>query len=52
VRQEIRRVLEAARGCVVEIILNIGGTLGADAVRQLQAWNEIAMEEILAFQRC
>jgi hypothetical protein len=51
VRREIRSVLECTRGCAVEIILNIGGTLGGDAARQLVEWNEIAMGEILAFQR-
>ena len=50
VRNEIRTVLERSKGCVVEIILNIGGTLGNDAARQLTEWNEIAMQEILAFQ--
>ena len=49
VRDEIRTVLERAKGCVVEIILNIGGTLGADAARQLEDWNNIAMQEIVAF---
>jgi hypothetical protein len=33
VRKEISTVLERSQGCVVEIILNIGGTLGADAAQ-------------------
>lgn len=49
VRKEIRTVLERSKGCVVEIILNIGGTLGDDAARQLIEWNQIAMQEIEAF---
>ena len=49
VRDEIRTVLERSKGCVVEIILNIGGTLGDDAARQLTEWNEIAMQEIVKF---
>jgi hypothetical protein len=50
VRQEIRAVLERSKGCVVEIILNIGGTLGQNAPQQLEDWNNIAMQEILDFQ--
>ena len=50
VRQEIRNVLERSQGCVVEIILNIGGTLGKDAARQLIEWNQIARQEIIEFQ--
>lgn len=49
VRNEIRTVLERSKGCVIEIILNIGGTLGNDAARQLEDWNNIAMREILDF---
>ena len=47
VRNEIRTVLERSKGCVVEIILNIGGTLGDNSPRQLEDWNAIAMQEIL-----
>ncbi|MBE0698772.1 MAG: hypothetical protein IH586_17775, partial [Anaerolineaceae bacterium] len=39
VRKEIREVLTHSRGCIVEIILNIGGTLGEDPGRQLIEWN-------------
>ena len=49
VRDEIRTVLECSKGCVVEIILNIGGTLGENAAWQLIEWNKIAMQEILDF---
>jgi len=49
VRVEIRTVLERSKGCVVEIILNIGGTLGADAASQLAEWNDIAKQEILDY---
>ena len=48
-RKEIRTVLHASRSCPVEIILNIGGTLGKNADQQLIEWNQIAMEEILTF---
>ena len=50
IRKEIRNVLEASRGCPVEIILNIGGTLGKNASRKLTEWNQIAMTEIETFQ--
>jgi hypothetical protein len=42
--------LERSKGCVVEIILNIGGTLGANAASQLAEWNDVAKQEILDFQ--
>jgi hypothetical protein len=50
VRQEICTVLERSKGCVVEIILNIGGTLGQNAGQQLKGWNNVAMQKILDFQ--
>jgi hypothetical protein len=46
VRKEIREVLASTQGCVVEIILNIGGSLGNDAAAQLIEWNQIARQEI------
>ena len=50
IREEIRTVLEQSAGCVVEIILNIGGTLGENAAWQLEQWNDIAMHEIEEFE--
>jgi len=50
IQDEIRTVLERSAGCVVEIILNIGGTLGDTPSWQLEQWNDIAMREILAFE--
>lgn len=50
VRAELRRVLEAARACPLEIILNIGGTLGGgDGAAKLVRWTQIAEEEIDGF---
>lgn len=43
VRREIGAVLDATRGLPVEIVLNIGGTLGpGDAARKLVEWNRLA----------
>ncbi len=49
VRKEIREMLSCSQGCVVEIILNIGGTLGKNAAKQLIEWNQIAYQEIRDF---
>ena len=47
VHRELRRVLEAARDCPLEMILNIGGTLGGgDGAAKLVEWTRIAQEEI------
>jgi hypothetical protein len=44
-RREICAVLNAARGCSVEIVLNIGGTLGkGDPGRKLIEWCEMVRE--------
>ena len=44
-KEEISAVLEAARGCPVEIVLNIGGTLGkGDAGRELVEWCQMVRE--------
>jgi hypothetical protein len=50
VRQEIRRVLHAAKDCHTEIILNIGGTLGGgNGAEKLIEWSKITAEEITNF---
>lgn len=42
VRAEIGAVLDATRGCPVEIVLNIGGTMGeGDPARKLIEWCEL-----------
>ncbi len=47
VRKELRRVLEAAKDCPLELILNIGGTLGGgDGADKLIEWTKICKEEI------
>ena len=47
VRKELRRVLKAAQECPLEMILNIGGTLGeGDGAGKLVEWTRIAKEEI------
>ena len=47
IRDEISRVLEAARGLPVEIVLNIGGTLGpGDGRRKLIEWTRAVRELI------
>ncbi|VGO12783.1 hypothetical protein PDESU_01337 [Pontiella desulfatans] len=49
VRKELRRVLDAAKDCPLEMILNIGGTLGGgDGAAKLVEWTKIAKEEIEA----
>ena len=46
VRKELRRVLDAAKGCPLEMILNIGGTFGGNGAEKLVRWTEIAKEEM------
>ena len=47
VRKELRRVIKAAEDCPLELILNIGGTLGGgDGAGKLVEWTRIAKEEI------
>jgi len=49
VREELRTVLAAAKDCPLEMIMNIGGTLGGgDGAAKLIAWTRIAKEEIEA----
>lgn len=52
VRKELSTVLEAAKDCPLEMILNIGGTLGGgDGAAKLVEWTKIAQEEIERFNR-
>jgi hypothetical protein len=45
VREEISAVLDATRGCPVEIVLNIGGTMGeGDPAQKLVEWCELVRE--------
>lgn len=44
-RKEIQSVLDAARGCPLEIVLNIGGTLGGgDRVGKLVEWCQMVRD--------
>lgn len=44
-KREIRTVLEAAQGCPLEIVLNIGGTMGKGCPgRKLNEWCRLARE--------
>ena len=45
-RHEIRRLLEQARGCQVELVMKDISTVRNDP-RRLWRWGEIAMEEAL-----
>ncbi len=51
VREELRTVLEAAKDCPLEMIMNIGGTLGGGGgAAKLVEWTRIAKEEIERFR--